>query len=160
MCYVPTLGTPRNNTITHCKVRYCTKYTRYHVGLLRYIRDHDVVPRYIRYNGVLRTDTRYTAKLHHCALHGGIFHKVHAVPRRTTEVHTVPRCNTEVHTVQTVSYVPTHGTTRNYTLRAARLGIAHSGEWRGRPVVNTLDCQSRGLGFKFRSRFWKFEGCF
>ena len=115
MCYVPTLGTPRNYTITG----YFTKYTRYHVGLLRYIQYHEVVQRYIRYkrcethphtvqrvitplstarrgitsdysgtydtNGVLLTDTQYNAKLHHYALHGGVLHKVHAVPRRTTQ---------------------------------------------------------------------------
>ena len=49
MCYVPTQSTSRNYTITDCRAGYCTKYTRYHVGLLRYIRSHDVVQRYIRY---------------------------------------------------------------------------------------------------------------
>ena len=49
VCYVPTDGTTRNYTITHCTAGYYTKYTRYHVGLLRYIRYHDEGPRYIRY---------------------------------------------------------------------------------------------------------------
>ena len=138
VCYVPTHGTTRNSTITHCTAWYYTKYTRYHVGLLRYIRYHDVIPRYkrcvtyphkvqreitplrtagrgntqstrgttsdysgtygtkMKYKGtygtkcVLRTDTRYNANLHHYALYGGVLHKVHAVPHRTTQVHTVP----------------------------------------------------------------------
>ena len=49
-------------------------------------------------------------------------HKVHAVPRRTTVVHTVPRCSTEVHKVQTMCYVPTHSTTRNYTITSDSSG--------------------------------------
>ena len=73
-------------------------------------------------NGLLRTDTRYNAKLHHNALHDEVLHKVYAVPRRTTQVHTAPRCNTEVHTVQTVCYVPTLGTPRNYTITHCTAG--------------------------------------
>ena len=116
VCYVPKYGTTRNYTITHCTARYCTQYKRYHVGLLRYIRYHGT-------NGVLlRTHTQLNAKLHHYALHGEVLHKVHAIPRRTTEVHTVPRCNTEVHTVQTVCYVPKHSTTRNYTIAHCTTG--------------------------------------
>ena len=60
------------------------------------------------------------------------------VPRRTIQVHTVPRCSTEVQreitplrpagrvitesTVQTVCYVPTHCTTRNYTITPCTAG--------------------------------------
>ena len=123
MCYVPKHSTTRNYTITPCTAGYYTKYTRYHVGLLRHIRDHDQVPRYIRYNGVLRTDTRYTAKLHHCAMHGGILHKVtryHVGLLRYIRYHEVvpryiryKRCVTYPHTVQ-----------REITpLRTARCGI-------------------------------------
>ena len=53
----------------------------------------------------LRTETRYNAKVHHYALQGGVLHKVHAVPRRTTQV---PRCSTEANMVQTVCYTYRH----------------------------------------------------
>ena len=72
---------------------------------------------------MLRTDTRFNAKLHHYALHGKLLHKVHAVPRRTTQEHTVPRCSTEVHTLQAVCYVPKYGTTRNYTTKYKRYHV-------------------------------------